>query len=291
MYDSFMRIGLFILFLGLTGAGFMAPPGLAASHDSSGHTATPAAGTTPDAKFDRQAALAISQGVIGKNVADVTLTSPDGRNLRLSDYRGKPLVISLIYTSCYHICPTTTQHLAKVVRTARAALGPDSFNVLTIGFDTPNDTPAAMRQFAQDQSVNISHWDFVSADAAAMAGLTRDLGFISYPAPHGFDHLIQATVVDAQGKIYRQVYGMTFDTPLLVEPLKELAFGAPVAPSLLSSLSSRIKLFCTVYDPATDQYRFDYSIFIEFVIGVSFIGTVSFFLIREWRRNRRRARG
>ncbi len=286
-----MHFKSLVLFLGLIGAGFLAPPGVAATHDSSGHAASPAAGATPDAKFDQQAALARSQGVIGKSVGDVTLTAADGRRLRLSEFRGKPLVISLIYTSCYHICPTTTQHLAKVVRTARAALGPDSFNVLTIGFDTPNDTPAAMRRFAQDQGMDVPRWDFASADAAAMAGLTRDLGFISYPAPHGFDHLIQATVVDAQGKIYRQVYGMTFDTPLLVEPLKELAFGAPVTPSLLSSLSSRIKLFCTVYDPATDQYRFDYSIFIEFVIGISFIGTVSFFLIREWRRNRRRARG
>ena len=209
----------------------------------------------------------------------------------MSEFRGKPLVISLIYTSCYHICPTTTQHLAKVVRTARAALGPESFNVLTIGFDTPKDTPSAMRQFAQDQNVNIAHWEFLSTDAAAMAGLTRELGFIAYSAPHGFDHLIQATVVDAQGKIYRQVYGMNFDTPLLVEPLKELVFGAPTSPSLLSNLSSRIKLFCTVYDPSSDQYRFDYSIFIGFFIGLISIGTVSFLLIREWRRNRRRAQG
>jgi protein SCO1/2 len=280
-----------ILFLGLIGAGFMASPSMAASHDTSVHAPSQTAGEGPTSKFDQKAALAISQGVIGKSLGDYTLTAADGRNLRMSEFRGKPLVISLIYTSCYHICPTTTQHLAKVVRTARAALGPDSFSVLTIGFDTPKDTPSAMRQFAQDQNVNIAHWEFLSTDAAAMAGLTRELGFIAYSAPHGFDHLIQATVVDARGKIYRQVYGMNFDTPLLVEPLKELVFGAPTSPSLLSSLSSRIKLFCTVYDPSSDQYRFDYSIFIGFFIGLSSIGTVSFLLIREWRRNRRRAQG
>jgi protein SCO1/2 len=281
---------LLILFLGLIGAGVMASPGMAALHDTSGHAPSPTAGGDPASKFDQKAALAISQAVIGKSLGDYTLTAADGRNLRMSEFRGKPLVISLIYTSCYHICPTTTQHLAKVVRTARAALGPESFNVLTIGFDTPKDTPSAMRQFAQDQNVNIAHWEFLSIDAAAMAGLTRELGFIAYSAPHGFDHLIQATVVDAQGKIYRQVYGMNFDTPLLVEPLKELVFGAPTSPSLLSNLSSRIKLFCTVYDPSSDQYRFDYSIFIGFFIGLGSIGTVSFLLIREWRRNRRRAR-
>src|SRR3990172_13159565 len=236
---------------------------MAAPHDTSVHAPAQTAGEGPASKFDQKAALAGSQGVIGKSLGDYTLTAADGRNLWMSGFRGKPLVISLIYTSCYHICPTTTQHLAKVVRTARAALGPQSFAILTIGFDTPNDTPPAMRRFAQEQDVAIPRWEFLSADAAAIGGLTKDLGFISFRAPHGFDHLIQATVVDAQGKIYRQVYGMNFDTPLLVEPLKELVFGAPASPSLLSNLSSRIKLFCTVYDPSSDQYRFDYSIFIR----------------------------
>lgn len=265
----------------------IAPAAVAGTpHDANTHNLPLAAGSPPS-KFDEKAALAISQGVIGKNVGDYTLTAADGRRVRLSEYRGKPLVISLIYTSCYHICPTTTQHLAKVVRTARAALGPESFTVLSIGFDTPNDTPPAMRRFSGDQGIDISGWLFLSADAAAMEGLTKDLGFISYRAPHGFDHLIQATVIDAQGKVYRQVYGMTFETPLLVEPLKELVFGAPTTASLVSGLSNKIKLFCTVYDPTTGKYRFDYSIFLGLFIGASSIGIVGFLVIREWRRTRR----
>jgi len=103
------------LFLGLIGAGLLASPAMAASHDTTGHTPSAAAGGDPASKFDQKAALAISQGAIGKSLGDYTLTAADGRNLRMSEFRGKPLVISLIYTSCYHICPTTTQHLAKVV--------------------------------------------------------------------------------------------------------------------------------------------------------------------------------
>ncbi|HEY5683617.1 MAG TPA: SCO family protein [Sulfuricaulis sp.] len=285
-----MHLISYIPFIWLS-AGLVVPPAAVAvtPHDASMHK-PPAASKADHApsNFDEKAALAISQGVIGKLVGDYTLTAADGRRVRLSEFRGKPLVISLIYTSCYHICPTTTQHLAKVTRTARAALGPDSFTVLTVGFDTPKDTPVAMRQFSRDQGIDIPGWLFLSSDATTMEGLTKDLGFISYRAPQGFDHLIQATVIDGQGKIYRQVYGMTFETPLLGEPLKELVFGTPVTPSLLSSLSNKIKLFCTVYDPTTDKYRFDYSIFLGIFIGASSIGIVSFLVLREWRRTRRR---
>jgi len=284
-----MRASSLIPVVSLIGLLAGVPANAADAHNPAGHAAaTTTVGSSP--KFNEKNALAINQAVIGKPLGDYTLVGADGRSVRLADFRGRPLVISLVYTSCYHICPMTTQHLAKVVRAARAALGNDSFSVLTIGFDTPNDTPAAMRQFAVDQGVDLPHWQFVSADAATMEGLTKELGFIAYRAPHGFDHLIVASVIDPQGRIYRQVYGMNFDTPLLVEPLKELVFGAPTAPSLLTHLGNRIRLFCTVYDPASDKYRFDYSIFMGIIIGFSIIATGSFLVIREWLRNRLRAR-
>lgn len=241
----------------------------------------------PAPAYDEKQALQISQAALGKTPHDAAFTrADDASRVRLSDYRGKPLVVSLVYTSCYHICPTTTQHLAKIVRTARAALGTDSFRVVTVGFDTPKDTPAAMARFAHEQRVDLPGWDFLSADTETMRQLTADLGFLYFNAPQGFDHLIQATVIDADGKVYRQVYGMNFDTPLLVEPLKELVFGTPRTASFLESLGNRIKLFCTVYDPATDRYRFDYSIFLGGIIGLTSLGLVAFLVVREWKRKR-----
>ena len=70
------------------------------------------------------------------------------------------------------------------------------------------------------------------------ARLANNLGFLYFASAKGFDHLMQTTVVDANGKIYRQVYGMTFDTPLLVEPLKELVLGERPGESLFDVVPS-----------------------------------------------------
>jgi protein SCO1/2 len=262
---------------------FVAAPVLAAtSHTSPADHTNHARG--PD--FDAKTALATSQAAIGRMLEDVTLRDRSGKVVQLAGYRGKPLVISVIYTSCYHICPTTTQHLAKVVQTARAALGEDSFRVVTIGFDTAKDNPEAMRSFARQQGVDLPGWEFLSTDAASMARLANNIGFLYFASPKGFDHLMQATVVDANGKIYRQVYGMTFDTPLLVEPLKELVFGEQPGASLFDGLWSKVKLFCTTYDPANDRYRLDYSLFIGMLIGFLIIASGVFYLVRELRRGR-----
>jgi protein SCO1/2 len=239
---------------------------------------------SPGVKFDRATALSISQAVLGNDLPDLSFTKVSGESLALRELQGKPLVISLIYTSCYHICPTTTKHLHKVVRKARAALGTDSFNVLTIGFDVQKDSPQMMQFFADQQGVSDAGWYFLSADQATIDALADALGFIYYATAHGFDHLIQATVIKEDGEIFRQIYGINFETPLLVEPLKQLVFKTSPDDSLFSSLSNQVKLFCTVYDPAVDKYKFDYSLFIGMFIGFLCVGLLGFQLVREWRR-------
>jgi len=39
---------------------------------------------------------------------------------------------------------------------------------------------------------------------------------------------------------------------------------------------------CTVYDPASGRYRFDYSLIIAFVLGLACLGAVAVFVVRAW---------
>ena len=85
--------------------------------------------------YDREAALAISQGALGKTIGNYTFRDVKGQNFSLESLRGKPLVISLIYTSCHHVCPMITANIEKHADIAQEALGEDSFSVVSIGFD------------------------------------------------------------------------------------------------------------------------------------------------------------
>jgi protein SCO1/2 len=231
--------------------------------------------------FDYDRALAISQAAIGRSVTDVRFLRADGQSLSFSEFRGKPLVLSMVYTSCYQICPMTTRFLADVVDKARVALGDDSFAVAIIGFDVQVDTPAAMRYFASKQGIDDKGWQLLSMTSADVEQLASDIGFQYLPSSNGFDHLIQATVIDAEGRVYRQVYGQTFDTPLLVDPLIELVLGSsPPEQPLLANLVDKIRLFCTTYDPARDGYYFDYSLFIGMLIGGSIIVFTAVVVVR-----------
>ena len=62
-----------------------------------------------DLGLDREQALRTSQAALGRKIADHTLLDREGRPVRLSSYRGKPLLVSFIYTGCFQVCPTTTR--------------------------------------------------------------------------------------------------------------------------------------------------------------------------------------
>ncbi|MDH3692596.1 MAG: SCO family protein [Gammaproteobacteria bacterium] len=239
-----------------------------------------------DSEFDESKALQISQASVGATVGDYQFASADGQNVRLADLDGRPIVINLIYTSCYHTCPMLTSHLSSVAEIAIEALGADGFLVLTIGFDSAMDTPQRMRQYATDRDLDLPNWRFLSADTDTVKSLTRDLGFTYFASPNGFDHTIQTTVLDADRRVYRQIYGSSFDSPQLVEPLKDLIFGTRVNASSVSGWINGVRLICTVYDPTSGRYRFDYSLFVAIGVGLACLGGVAAFIVREWRQNK-----
>jgi len=245
------------------------------------------AAASPAQEYDKDSALTISQAAIGTRLDNYRLRDAHGQAFDLDQFRGRPLVVSMIYTSCHHVCPMITRNLVDNVDVAREALGDDAFSVVTIGFDWKVDSPERMRQFAVQQgAAGLPNWRFLAADATTIDALGENLGFLFYPSAKGFDHLAQTTIVDRNGVIYRQLYGVDITTQALVEPLKELVFDTPRSAGLVEHWVSTFKLFCTVYDPNSDRYRFDYSIFMTIAVGLLCLGAIATFIIREWRNAR-----
>ncbi|MDH3551861.1 MAG: SCO family protein [Gammaproteobacteria bacterium] len=233
--------------------------------------------------YDRDAALAISQSAIGRTIGDHTFRDVDGQSFSLLALRDKPLVVSLIYTSCHHVCPLITANIQKNVDIAHEALGADAFSVVSIGFDWQVDTPDRMRMYAAAKGIDTPGWHFLSGDEASVAAISEDVGFQYFRTAKGFDHLSQTTVIDADGKVYRQIYGQDFGAQAFVEPLKELVFDTPREAGIVDHWLDTFKLFCTVYDPNTGRYQFDYSIFMTILVGVLCLGAILAFIVYEWR--------
>lgn len=240
------------------------------------------------AAFDPEAALRTSQAVVGQVVPDYTLLDREGRPVRLSSYRGKPLLVSFIYTGCFQVCPTTTRALQNALKAAQDGLGRNQFNVISIGFNQPADSPQALKSFALQNGINEPNWEFLSPHAAIVADLARSFGFSYTATAAGFDHLLQATLVDADGRIYRQIYGDSYSGDKIGEPLKQLITNAPVANEVnITALMERVRILCTVYDPVTGEYRINNALFLEIAGFATFVISLVWFFLLEWRSRRK----
>ena len=239
--------------------------------------------------YSNEAALKLSEAVVGQEVGDYTLLDRQGQPFKISSYRGKPLLVSFIYTSCTEVCPATTQYLGKAVKYMQTALGADSFAVLTVGFNAPWDSPMTMRDYARKQSVNLPNWEYASADVETMKKFTRNLGFSYEYSVAGFNHISMLTLIDKNGRIYRQVYGDNFELPALGEPLKTLVGNVQTQYPGWEGISNKIRLFCTVYDPKTRTYTTDYSFFVGVSISIVMLYYFAAWLIRAWRNAPKRA--
>ncbi|HQX59425.1 MAG: SCO family protein [Rhodoferax sp.] len=243
------------------------------------------------AKLDPQTALRDSQAAIGRDMSRHQLLDARGNPVRLGDFNGKPLLVSFIYTGCFQVCPTTTRSLSEAVDQLAEVFGEGTFNVVSIGFNQPFDSPAAMRAFAAQMRIDKPNWKFLSPPPATVDALTTDFGFRYVATPAGFDHMLTVSVLDAQGRIATQVYGERLTRDQLGEPLRLMLRDAPMPVGMpLTELIERVRILCTVYDPETGSYRYNYALFIEIAGGITFALAMAWFFLAEWRDLRRRQR-
>lgn len=237
--------------------------------------------------LDQAAALRTSQAVIGNVIGDFVFLDRENRPVRLSLYRGKPLLVSFIYTGCFQVCPLTTRSLQSAIEAGRDVFGTSQFNVVSIGFNQPADSPQSLKSFALQHRIDAPNWEFLSPHASIVEQLTHAFGFSYLATPAGFDHVLQATLLDAEGRVYRQLYGDQLNAASLGEPLTQLLRNAPLPQQFrFEELIDRVRILCTEFDPATGKYRVKYGLLLEVAGGVTFALAMLWFFFAEWRMRR-----
>jgi protein SCO1/2 len=220
-------------------------------------------------------AFEASQKAEGARLNDHGLLDQDNARFRLSEYfgKGRPLVVSFIYTGCSTVCPAITSEFKRAVDEARIRFG-SSFNVLSISFDPEHDSPERLKSYGARFTDDFSSFRFATSDPESMEALARQFGFYFYKKTDGsFDHIDMATVVRPDGVIYKQVYGIRGKASGVTERLSELLGGVSASKAGLS-LADRIRYFCYKYDPATGAFVLDYPVIASLAIQGAIISAI-----------------
>ena len=154
---------------------------------------------------------------------DFTLTSQDGAQVTLADFRGKVVAVTFIFTLCTQTCPVLTPMMSFVQDRLGADFG-SKIAFASITVDPERDTPEVLKEYAQAFGANLSGWSFLTGAPAAIQDVTRRYGVYASKAANGdVDHTFLTSLVDPKGILRVQYLGVRFDPEEFRRDLLSLA--------------------------------------------------------------------
>jgi protein SCO1/2 len=147
----------------------------------------------------------------GDPVPDFKLVNQDNRPISLSQYRGRTLLVTFIYTQCPFpdFCPRLSHQFAEINRQLQSnpALYAKA-HLLSISFDPAHDTPKALRAYAFSVSGSKSaslfqHWDFAVPRVADLPAIATFFGLAYVQEGAVINHSVSTAVVGPDGRIFK----------------------------------------------------------------------------------------
>jgi len=139
---------------------------------------------------------------------DASWTDHRGDVIKLKDVKGKPVIVVMFYGNCTDVCPILIQDAWRLYNSFEESIRED-INVLAVSFDTENDTPEVLNEYAKYEQLDIPGWHFMTADDADIRTLAMMLGVqYSKKSDGHFAHSNLVTVLDKQGRIAHRVEGL-----------------------------------------------------------------------------------
>ncbi len=133
----------------------------------------------------------------GTPAPDFRLNDQFGAPISLSQFKGKPVILTFLYTHCKTICPITAEKLHLVMQ----SLGPEAQHVavVAVSTDPKNDTTAAALAFSQTHRM-VDYWHFLTGSRDTLASVWSAYSVYAQPDSSGaVSHSTGLYVIDKQG--------------------------------------------------------------------------------------------
>lgn len=153
---------------------------------------------------------------------DFSLVNQDGRRVSLRDFRGRPLVVTFIYTRCTDVCPLLLQSLVFAEQSLTQAER-ERVRFVAISVDPRRDTPERLKAYMKERGLDASRWTLLTGGIKEATQVAADYGVVVRPAPQGdFVHNSVFVVIDDQGRERAELHGLATPVEAIVQEVRRL---------------------------------------------------------------------
>ena len=171
---------------------------------------------------------------IGDALPDYPLTNHLGQAFHTGDFKGRVLVISLIFTRCPlpDFCPRMSLHLGRTRQLLKADPAvPANWHLLSVSFDPEFDTPSVLAAHARQLGADPADWTFATGALIEVDDLTERFGMYFARESGGvtFNHNLRTIVIDPAGRVHQVLIGNSWSPEDLVQAIKKAAVSTTAA--------------------------------------------------------------
>jgi protein SCO1/2 len=144
----------------------------------------------------------------GERVPDAALINQDGREIHFSDFAGRALLVTFIYTRCPmpDFCPRLSSQFAQIHNELKK--NPEDYaktHLLTISFDPKYDTPLVLRKYGlaylDGDASGFSHWDFATTNPKDLRRLAEAFGLRYEGENDQISHAMDIVLIAPNGTV------------------------------------------------------------------------------------------
>jgi protein SCO1 len=162
----------------------------------------------------------------GEPIPDVPLVNQDGKTIHLSQFKGRAVLVTFIYTRCPlpTFCPRITSQFAAIhdaLKKDTQALG--KAHLISISFDPEYDKPDVLRRYGLTyigDSAGFQTWDFATPSAEDLKKLAFAFGLQYYPDGNLITHSMATFLIAPDGTLAQEWPDNDWKTADVLQALK-----------------------------------------------------------------------
>lgn len=164
----------------------------------------------------------------GDVLPPLSFTNQDGKRIRFSDYKGKAVAITFIYTRCPlpDFCILMSNHFAKLQKLLKKEEDiAGKWHLLTISFDPKFDTPSVLKDYGKSYNADFTTWEFATDSISTIYKLADGLGLTFSDDEGLIAHNLRTVILDKEGTIVKVINGNEWSPEEIKSEIKKIANG------------------------------------------------------------------
>lgn len=148
---------------------------------------------------------------LGELIPDVGLLNQDGKTIRLSDFRGKTVLLTFIYTRCP--MPTFCPRLSTLFAAVEKELAKDRkeysrTQLVSVSIDPKFDTPSVLRKYGlaylSGNEKSFGHWSFTVPSPENLKKLAEAFALIYEEEDNQITHSMSTVLIAPDGRLIKE---------------------------------------------------------------------------------------